>query len=445
MSENLKNKIRESIASIMPITVIVALICFFITPVSIDTMMLFVIGTLFLIIGMAFFSLGAETSMSLIGERIGANLSKSKNIWVISLIAFIVGTIITIAEPDLQVLATQITEVPNLILIGTVGIGVGIFLAIAMLRIVFKIKLSKLLLIFYLVIFCASFFIPQNFLPIAFDSGGVTTGPLTVPFIIALGIGAASIRNDKSAESDSFGLVALCSIGPIIAVMVLGLLYKITNTEFVPFEIQPLANSQAVFKTFSNALPNYCLEVLKSLSPIVVFFILYQIFCLKLSKSQVIKIFVGFIYTFIGLVIFLTGVNVGFLPVGNSIGYSLMNLENKIILIPIMILIGFFIVQAEPAVLVLIKQVSNITDGVISEKLMKTTLSIGMAIALTISFIRAWLGIPIYYFLIPGYLLALLLMFLTPEIFTGIAFDSGGVTSRTNDGELLITTYDWNC
>ena len=199
MNEKLKEKIKEALSSVLPITIIVALICFFVTPVSTELMILFLVGALFLTIGLGFFSLGAEMSMSLIGERIGANLSKSKKIWLIALVAFIVGTITTIAEPDLNVLATQITEVNSIVLIASVGIGVGIFLAIAMCRIAFKIKLSRLLLICYIVVFILAFFVPSNFLPLSFDSGGVTTGPMTVPFIIALGLGAASIRNDKNS------------------------------------------------------------------------------------------------------------------------------------------------------------------------------------------------------------------------------------------------------
>lgn len=401
LNGKLKEKIRESVSSVLPITIIVGLICFFILPVSLDTMMLFLVGAIFLIFGMGFFSLGAEISMSLIGERIGANLSKSRNVWIIALVSFILGTIITVAEPDLLVLAELIKDIPNLTLVITVGIGVGIFLAVAMLRIIFKISLSKILIVLYFIVFGISFFVPKSFLSIAFDAGGVTTGPLTVPFIMALGIGTASIRNDKNSERDSFGLVALCSVGPILAVMILGLLYKVTNTEYTYTAIETINNSKDIGTMFIKVIPYYCLQVLRSLSPIFLFFILSQIFCLKLPKQEVVKVLIGFLYTFLGLVIFFVGVNVGFLPVGNSLGESLMTLSNRIIVVPIMFVIGYFIVQAEPAVLILVKQVSDITLGMVSEKLMKVALSIGMAIALVISVLRAWLGIPIYFFIIP--------------------------------------------
>ena len=429
MNEKLKEKIKESISSVLPITVIVALVCFSVAPVSNNIMMLFFIGAIFLIFGMGLFTLGAETSMSVIGERIGASLSKSKKVWVIAFIAFIVGTITTIAEPDLQVLATQITQIPNMTLIMAVAIGVGIFLAIAMLRTIFNIKLSRLLLVLYIAAFVLAFFVPENFLPVAFDSGGVTTGPMTVPFIIALGIGAASIRSGKESESDSFGLVALCSIGPILTVMILGLIFQIENTVYTPLDIITVDDSKGLIMMFVNELPSYVLEVAKALSPIIVFFGLYQITTLKMPKNELIKIFIGFIYTFIGLVLFLTGVNVGFMPVGNQLGSELIGMEQSWLIFPIVILIGYFIVQAEPAVLVLTKQVSDLTDGAIPEKAMKISLSLGMALALVIGVIRSAYGVPIMYFLIPGYLLALSLTFFSPEIFTAIAFDSGGVTS----------------
>lgn len=429
MNEKLKEKIKESVSSVLPITVIVALICFSIAPVSNDVMMLFFIGAVFLIIGMGFFTLGAETSMSVMGERVGANLSKSKNVWLIALISFLVGTIITIAEPDLQVLATQITQVPNLTLILAVAIGVGIFLAIAMLRTVFQWKLSKLLMFLYIALFALAFFVPPDFLPVAFDAGGVTTGPMTVPFIIALGIGAASIRSGKEAESDSFGLVALCSIGPILTVMILGLLFKIENTVYTPMILPIVEDSKSLIMIFIEELPKFIMEVMKALLPIITFFLLYQWTTLKMPKTELAKVGVGLIYTFIGLVLFLTGVNVGFMPVGNQLGAELMDIEYSWFIYPIVIAIGFYIVQAEPAVLVLTKQVSDLTDGAIPEKAMKIALSIGMALAIVIGVVRAQFGIPIFYFLIPGYLIALGLMFKTPEIFTAIAFDSGGVTS----------------
>jgi len=429
MNEKLKEKIKEALSSVLPIAIIVSLMCLLVMPVSTELMIMFFVGSTYLIFGMGFFSLGAEMSMSLIGERIGANLSKSKKIWFIAFIAFIVGTITTISEPDLSVLAAQITEIPNLALILSVGIGVGLFLAIALCRIAFKIRLSRVLLFSYVLIFILAFFVPAEFLPLSFDSGGVTTGPMTVPFIMALGLGAASIRSDKNSESDSFGLVALCSVGPILAVMILGLIYKINGGDYTPLVIDSINNSKDIGNVFLTALPQSALEVLRSLSPIIVFYFLYNTFALKIPKIENKRVIIGFIYTFIGLTIFLTGVEKGFLPVGNGMGMALVSLNNNYLSILIIATIGFFIVQAEPAVQVLVNQVNTITDGTVSAKLLRTALSIGMSFALVIGFVRAWLGIPFIYFIIPGYLIAIILTFFAPEIFVGIAFDSGGVTS----------------
>lgn len=429
MNEKLREKIKESLSSVLPITVVVALLCFTVAPVSNHVMMLFLVGAIFLIVGMGFFALGAETSMSVMGERMGANLSHSKKIWWIALVSFLVGTIVTIAEPDLQVLATQITQIPSITLLLAVAIGVGIFLAVAMLRTVFNCKLSHILGVLYSITMILAFFVPKDFLPVAFDAGGVTTGPITVPFVIALGIGAASIRGDKHSESDSFGLVALCSIGPILTVMLLGFLYQIDNTVYTPTTIPIVEDSQALIQLFLNKVPNYMLEVAKAMLPIVLFFLLYNMFALKLSKKELLKVAVGLLYTFIGLVVFLTGVNVGFMPVGKQLGSELTQMSQAWLIYPIVMVIGYLIVQAEPAVLVLTKQVSDLTDGAIPEKAMKITLSIGMAVALVIGVVRAKFGIPILCFLVPGYLLALSLMLFAPEIFVAIAFDSGGVTS----------------
>ncbi len=439
MNEKFKEKVRESISSVLPISVIILIICLFIVPIGTNAMTMFILGALLLIVGMGFFSLGSEMSMSVIGERIGAHLSRTKNIWFIAFIGFILGTITTIAEPDLQVLAAQITDVPNFVLILTVGIGVGVFLSIAMLRIVFGIKLSRLLVFFYLIVFIISFFVPAEFLPLSFDSGGVTTGPLTVPFIVAFGIGIASVRISKDQGGDSFGLVALCSIGPIIAVLVLGLLYNVKGLDYVPTnELIEYQQSTQIGTTLAQSLKDNFLEVLESLVPLAVFFFLYSLFALKVAKQEIKKVAVGVIYTLFGIAVFLTGVKLGFLPVGTLLGERFGAVLDKKFMIPLMMLVGYFIVNAEPAVRVLVKQVHDITDGMVNERILLGTLSVGMMIALILSLFRAWYGIPLYCFIIPGYILALGLSFFAPEVFTSIAFDSGGVASGPLTASFLL-------
>lgn len=421
----------------LPITLIVMALCFTISPIPNNMLMSFLTGAALLIIGMAFFTLGADTAMTPIGTKVGSCITKSKKLWMIVFVSFLLGVIITISEPDLQVLANQVPTIPNLVLIGTVALGVGVFLVIAMLRILFGISLNTLLIGFYIIVFGIAMLVPKNFWAVAFDSGGVTTGPMTVPFIMALGVGVSSIRSDRHAGDDSFGLVALCSIGPILAVLVLGLLYP-TEGAYVPVEIPEMQDSQDMILLFVQGLPQYAEEVAIALAPIIVFFFLFNAVYIKISKRQLVSIGIGLIFTYVGLVLFLTGVNVGFMPVGNYIGSLIGKLGYNWILIPIAMLIGYYIVQAEPAVHVLNKQVEDLTAGSIPAKAMELSLSIGVATSLALAMVRVLTGISVMYFLIPGYVLALGLSFFTPKIFTAIAFDSGGVASGPMTATFLL-------
>ena len=434
----LSEKIKESLASVLPVSGIVFLLFATLTPVSPAMLVAFLLGAVLLILGMGLFTLGAETAMTPMGEYVGSRLTKSRNVLLIVLISFFVGVMITVSEPDLQVLANQISSIPNMTLILAVGVGVGTFLVIAMLRILFRIRLKYLLLVFYVALLVLAFFIPKNFLAVAFDSGGVTTGPMTVPFIIALGVGVASIRSDNSADNDSFGLVALCSVGPILAVMLLALLFPGDAQAQSDYTMPLVENSRDIFMMFAKALPHYMKEVAIAIGPIAVFFFIFQLIGGRMEKNALIKILVGILYTYVGLVIFLTGVNVGFMPVGNYLGSALASSALKWLILPLGMIIGYFIVAAEPAVHVLTKQVEEVTSGTIPGKLLSTTLSIGVAVSVGISMLRVLLGIPIMAILIPGYAIALLLSFVVPDIFTSIAFDSGGVASGPMTATFLL-------
>ena len=429
LNKILKEKFREAVNAVLPIMIIVLLLCFTIAPVSPAIMLEYIIGAVMLVIGMMFFSLGAEMSMTPMGEKVGSSMTKSRKLWVMCVLGFILGFIITISEPDLQVLAEQVPSVPNMVLILAVAVGVGIFLVIALLRILFSISLPSMLVVFYAIVFILAFFTPKTFLAVAFDSGGGTTGPMTVPFIMALGIGISSIRNDKHAADDSFGLVALCSIGPILAVLILGIVYKSDGGYYAVDAITEIGDSVELAQLFVHELPKYFQEIAVSLLPIVLFFAVFQIFSLNLGKRGLIKIVVGMIYTYLGLVLFLTGVNVGFMPAGNYLGQVIAGLPYRWIIIPIGMIIGYFIVMAEPAVYVLTKQVEELTDGMISGTSIKTALSISVAVSVGLAMLRVLTGISIFYFVIPGYGIAILLSFFVPKIFTAIAFDSGGVAS----------------
>ncbi len=441
----LKKKLEEALWAVLPIVGIVLVLSFTIAPITPSILLSFLIGAVFLIIGMMFFTLGAEMSMTPMGERLGTRMTQSKNILVIVLLSFILGFIITISEPDLQVLAQQVPSIPNATLILAVAAGVGFFLVVAILRMFLGIALPPLLVIFYLMIFGLVFLVPESFRGVAFDSGGVTTGPMTVPFIMALGIGISSIRNDQHAADDSFGLVALCSIGPILAVLILGMIYEPGESEYVLSAIPEISDSVELWKMFGIELPAYIKEIAISLLPIVVFFGLFQIFSLKLSRKVLVKIIIGLIYTYIGLVLFLTGANVGFIPSGNYLGQMLASLDYQWIIVPIGALMGYFIVKAEPAVYVLNHQVEEITDGAISANAMGTSLSIGVALSIGMSMLRIICNIPLLCFLIPGYAIAIGLSFFVPKIFTAIAFDSGGVASGPMTATFLLPLAQGVC
>lgn len=425
----LAEKLKEAAASVLPVTAIVAVLCLALVRVDVGLMLSFLLGSGLLILGMGLFTLGAELSMSRIGNLIGAKMTKSRKLWFILAVSFLLGVAITMAEPDLQVLATNVPAIDKTVLIVTVSVGVGLFLMLCMVRILFSVSLRLLLIVFYALLFLGAFLSDAGFLSVAFDSGGVTTGPMTVPFIMALGVGVASIRSDENAKADSFGLVALCSIGPVMAVMLLGAIYPTDAQADVGMVIGGFETTVELGGAYLRSLPTYMLEVAMALLPIFVFFLLFQVFSLRLRRLPLTKIVMGVGYTFLGLVLFLTGVNVGFSPLGYVLGKELVTSGLSALLIPLAMLMGWFIIDAEPAVHILNKQVEELTSGAISAKAMGLSLSVAVALANGLAMVRVLTGLPILYFLLPGYAVALGLSFFVPRTFTAIAFDSGGVAS----------------
>ena len=436
--KKLKEKLKEALQAVLPIIGLVLLLSFTIAPISPSILLCFLIGGILLIAGIVFFTLGAELAMSPMGERVGTAMTQSKKLWVVVALSFLLGFIITISEPDLQILANQVPSVPNMVLIITVALGVGLFLALALVRIRYKISLSVLLIICYAALILTSFFVPKEFLAVAFDSGGVTTGPMTVPFIMAVGVGLASVRSDKNSADDSFGLVALSSIGPILAVLILGCFYKPTQAAYVLEDVETVVTTQDVARIFARGLPLYAREVLIALLPIIVVFFIFQMLTGRYHKWQIRRIMIGFIYTYIGLVLFLCGANVGFAPVGAYLGKQLAELSFNWILLPLGALIGYYIVKAEPAIQVLNHQVETVTNGAISVKMMDHCMSIGVAASVALAMLRVLTGVSIHWFVIPGYFIALVLSRFVPDIFIGIAFDSGGVASGPMTSTFLL-------
>ena len=424
----LTEKIRESLVSVLPIIAIVTVLCLFLVPMQPNLLLTFLIGALMIVVGLGLFSLGAERSMTIIGNKIGTALTKIGKLPVILLVAFALGVAVTVAEPDLQVLADTVPNIDKTVLLLAVGIGVGLFMVVCMLRILYGINLRWVLLGCYVVIFALAAFTDRDFLCIAFDSGGVTTGPMTVPFILALGVGISHVRSDRQAEADSFGLVSLCSIGPILSVLLLGFFSEdsggtaeITRVSF--------DSTTGIGTAFVQALPVYMKEMAMAMLPIVAIFVLFQLFVFRMNTRSFGKIFVGILYTYIGLVLFLAGVNVGFSSLGAELGAALVESGKEWLLIPLAAVLGWFIISAEPAVAVLEKQIEEVSAGTIPGKAIKLSLSIAIALAMALAMLRVVTGISILWFLVPGYAIALGLSFFVPNIYTAIAFDSGGVAS----------------
>ena len=445
--QDLKVKLRESVLAVMPVTFVILFLGFTVVPKPVDMVLLFLVGVMFVIAGLAVFTLGAEMAMTPMGDSLGDYIVKKKNTAFLIFMGLVSGFIITIAEPGLIVLAEQVPGIPSLTLIVTVAAGVGCFLAIAFLRTVLNVSLQHILIVSYGVLFALAVFVPGDFLPISFDSGGATTGAMTVPFIMALG--AAVARNSGNGKSDSFGLIAICSIGPIIAVMILGMIYTPIGGNTISIISTPSYDyTDVLIAEFLAMLPIYIWDVSISLAPIVILFTITKIFAMKLKifavkswqvgAKQAIKIFLGIIFTFGGLVLFLVGANVGFLLMGNLLGESLAVLDNTWWLIPIGMALGFFVITAEPAVQVLNKQVADITNGAISRKAMGMSLAIGVALAIGLSMLRVITHIHIMWVMLPGYVLAIGLSFFVPPKFTSIAFDAGGVASGPLTSAFLL-------
>ena len=438
MNKVLKEKIMEAFSSVLPITAIVLIVSVLLAPLPSGTILMFLAGAALLIMGMGIFTLGADMALMPMGEGISVELTKTSKLLLIIPVVLVIGFIISIAEPDLQVLGRQTPGIPSMVLITTVSVGVGICLVISIIRPLLRIRLSTLLVIFYVVILTVAFFSPKNFVPVGFDSGGVTTGPITVPFILAMGIGVSSIRTDKNSQDDIFGLLALCSAGPILAVLILGFFYRPESVEVESFVLLDAATSQDVVKHYIFGMPAFFKDVGVSLGAVAFCFLVFQLITSRYHDHQLGRIIMGFFYTLFGVVIFLTGVNIGFFPVGQLLGSQLVASSFKWALIPLGALIGYFIVAAEPAVHVLNKQVEEITKGAITAKMMNTGLSIGMSAALVLTIVRILFSIPIMWILFPGYFFALVLTFFVPRIFTGIAFDSGGVTAGSMSSAFLL-------
>ncbi len=445
LNKQLMEKIQESMASVLPITAIVFLLSITIAPLDPGTLVLFLFGAILLVGGMGLFTLGVDMSMIPMGEGVGSTLSKSRRLIVPVLVYFLLGVLTTMAEPDLQVLSKQVPAIHSTVLIVTVAVGVGLFLVAATQRIRKGIPLRRVLLALYCAVFLLAAAAPGNFIPVSFDSGGVTTGPITVPFIMSLGLGVASTRSDKNSASDSFGLISLCSIGPILCVLLLGIIYKPQEAASHLSVIPSIPTTAQAAQYFFQSFPTYLQEVATALLPVAGLFLVFQLLTHRFKRGQLMRIGAGLLYTYLGLVLFLCGVNVGFMPAGQLIGATIAQGAQQWLLIPIGMLIGYYIVKAEPAVAVLTKQVEEVSNGSISQRAMGLAMSIGVCVSVGLAMVRVLTGLNIFWLLIPGYAISLGLTFLVPDMFTGIAFDSGGVASGPMTATFLLPFAQGAC
>ncbi len=428
--KELWSKIKEALISALPITAIVYVMA--LTPwfaFSRVELITFTVSAVMLVLGIGLFNLGADLAMTPMGTHVGAGLSRQRKLSLLLIVCFVLGMLITIAEPDLQVLATQVGAVINgTLLIYAVGAGVGAFLILSILKIVFRRSLSQILMLFYMLLFALALLLAVgdklNLLPVAFDSGGVTTGPITVPFIMALGVGISTVLGDRKSTESSFGLVALCSVGPILAVLVLGIFSQSQMT----YDVPDYTVSADILGAFLHTAEHTAREIAVALGLIVVFFLICQFAFLRLPYKRLRKIGLGVVFTYVGLVLFLTGVNVGFMPVGYKLGFALAKL-NPLALTGIGLAMGVLVVLAEPAIHVLNQQVEEITGGLVTKKAMTTGLCIGVGASIALSVVRIIFDFSLAYYIIPGYFISLVLSLFVPSMYTAIAFDSGGVAS----------------
>ena len=424
--------------SVIPIVLIVIILQLTIAPVGWDSVLLFFLGSIAIIVGLSLFLLGTEIGIIPVGQRTGSALMNRRSLPLMLGIGFIIGLIITIAEPQIQVLAHQVTNfAPNLnrtALVLAISLGVGLFVSIAFARIIFAISYRWTIIIFYLLVAVLAILVDTFFLGIAFDAGGATTGPMTVPFILALGVGVASVRKSSSSEQDSFGLVGIASIGPITAVLVMGIVAKVSG-EATMSAVQTVVGTTP---TLIQLIQSSIAEVAQALGPLAVLFLIFQVTILRQKRRQFIRMIEGLIYAAVGLVLFLIGVNGAFMPVGSQLGSLIGAADSRWVLIPIGLFLGAVVVLAEPAVWVLTDQVRDVSGGSIKKSMVLAFFSLGVSVAVALAMIRVVMRLPLAWLLIPGYTLAILMMFRCPPLFTAIAFDSGGVASGPMSSSFLL-------
>ncbi len=433
MIKRFLNNLYDSFFTIYPVALSVLLLSVFM-PLKPDTLFAFVISVILLIFGTALFTFGTDLSLTEVGQKMGNSIVKSKKLWIILGVSLILGTILTIAEPDLRVLAEQVTSISSNFLIIIISIGVGIFMVIAALRSIFGLNLNTILIISYIIIGILTFLAPADLIPFAYDSGGVTTGTISIPFIITMGVGLVASRTDKKAKEDQFGLVALCSTGPIIMVLILSMICPLDSS----YDINSLLHESFTLQVYLDGFIQAVKDTAFSILPIIVVFFIYQNFSKNISRRDFRRICFGFVFVILGLILFLMSVNVGFMDVAMNIGKSISQSDYPWLLIPLIMLFAFFIAIAEPAVKVIVHEIELLTGGTVDKSHISIAIAIGVSASAALSLIRIYTHTSFIYYAIPCYAISLILMFLIPKYFTAIAFDVGGATGGTLTTAFLL-------
>ncbi len=430
----LVGKLKEVLYSVLPITLIVILLSLTVTPIESSLLYRFIIGAIFVTLGLSVFLLGVDVGITPIGSLMGTSLTKSNKTWIVGIGGLVLGFLISAAEPDLHILAGQIDSITSgvisrLSIVIIVSIGIAVLMTFGLFRIVYNIPLYKVLTVVYTIILLLGIFTSSEFLAISFDASGATTGAMTVPFILSLALGISSLKKDgKASEKDSFGLVAIASTGAILAVMLMSIFSK---SDKISGSIdRSITVSQSIIGQYFHELPIVAGEVFMALLPLLILFSVFQIISFKLTKKSFFRIIIGLVYTFIGLTLFLTGVNAGFMEVGTVVGQSVAALNNKSLLVVIGFILGLVTVLAEPAVYVLTHQIEDVTSGYVKRKVVLFALSVGVGFAVALSMLRIVVPeIKLWHYLLPGYIICIVMSYIVPKLFVGMAFDSGGVAS----------------
>ncbi len=428
------SKLKEVLFSVLPITMLVLILHFTITPIDTTLILRFLIGSILIVFGLTIFLLGVDLGITPLGSLTGTSVAKTNKLWIVLIAGLILGFFISIAEPGLMVLANQVDvvtsgQITGISILVVVSVGLAIMLSVGFLRIFYNVPLWKILIILYLIIFGLAIFVSREFLAIAFDASGATTGIMAVPFILSLSVGISKLKKDsKASEKDSFGLVAIASTGAILSVMILNLL---SNTDGFSAGLDVgISDSDSILKPFINILPGLVKDSILAISPLLVILMVLQKISFRLRRRELRKLLTGFLYAFIGLLIFLVGVNAGFMDVGISIGQKMALMEQKSYIVVIGFVLGVVTILAEPAVYVLTHQIEEVTSGYVKRKAVLIPLAVGVGIAVALSVLRILVyEIQLWHYLLPGYIICIILMFFTPKLFVGIAFDAGGVAT----------------